>query len=219
VTSNVTSIELIDLGEQVTLPLIVGEGAVWLPDRAELAIYVGTDSAILGIHRQIQFVNVHGNVLGHIELPPGDERVLDSSTGYSEYFGGMDISPDGNQLILNLVILEGYETRRTRYESYLVKMNSSQYEPIFEGKNACEISWSPDGVWVAYIDVDIFIDGQLTLHYLPKDCDVVAPFPPLIRSPTWSSDASQLAFIYEGRIHVWDVQSWMNTSDILNLCQ
>jgi len=219
VTTEVTSIELIDLGRRVTMPLMTGEGAIWLRDRPELAVYVGTNAHRQRIHRQIQIVDVHGNVLRQIELPPGDERALELSTGYSEYYAGMDVSPDSSQLIVNLEIHEGYETRRTRYESYLVNLSDGQYELVLEGKHPREVTWSSDKEWVAYIDVDFFIEGNLMLHNLSKDCDVVAPFPPEIRSPTWSSDGLHLAFIYKWKIHVWDVQSWMDASDSDVLCR
>jgi Tol biopolymer transport system component len=208
VTVDLDSIWLLDFNNTRISSLVKGEGAVWLPNGKGIAVYDGFISNPGTDHREIRILDLEGARQRTIDLGLVSHGVLDRVQGASEHLAGIGISPNGGNLIINLLIFhdiyaQGGESR----ESYLVDLEEGTSESIFLDEPVTGVSWSPDGARIAYIHVEVLHDGDLVILKLDDECVFVAPFPPEIRSPSWSKDASRLAFIYRGLIHIWEIDA------------
>jgi Tol biopolymer transport system component len=121
----------------------------------------------------------------------------------AEYLSGIGVSPNGDQLIINLEIYP--DNGDKTWESFLVNIEKGTTEPILDDEQATGVSWSPDVKRIAFIREVLHLDGYLVTQNLETDCETVAPFPPKIHSPSWSDDPAKLVFLYEGLIHIWEI--------------
>jgi len=100
-------------------------------------------------------------------------------------FGALAPSPDGKKLYV-----EGFQARGelVRYD-----LRARQFVPFLSGISGGDLSFSPDGNWVAYVSYPERILWRS--HVNGKD-RLQLTFPPVVAAlPQWSPDGRQLAFL------------------------
>ena len=202
-TVDLSSIWLLDIYTHRISELAEGEGAVWLPNGNELAVYFASISNRGTDHREIRVLDLHGTILRTIDIGMVSNTQREQSPIAAEYLSGIGVSPNGDQLIINLEIYP--DNGDKTWESFLVNIEKGTTEPILDDEQATGVSWSPDVKRIAFIREVLHLDGYLVTQNLETDCETVAPFPPKIHSPSWSDDPANLVFLYEGLIHIWEI--------------
>jgi Tol biopolymer transport system component len=211
-TVDQNTIWIFDVSTRSSTYLTAGEGAVWLPDGDKLAIYVGPLPDADTDHREIRIVDLQGDVLDTLEVGAVIPELLQLKPYLvrpDEDLSGLDISPDGDNIIFSLDLykgkLEGEDRGEERQEAYLVNLRDESVLPFLPGEPVGFISWSPDGTKIAYIRPEILDVGELVIADNEGRCLFIPDLPHEISSPSWAPDSSKLAFLYGGAIHILDL--------------
>jgi Tol biopolymer transport system component len=137
----------------------------------------------------------------------GKQKVI-YLTKQSFRFGGMDWSPDDQQLAVSYHEAASNSTSPDRRRIYLYNLQSDQFTPISpDSVDAQAPAWSPDGKYLAYIQTDLkSSEAQLMVMHADGSCAVpLIPVKGFIDSPAWSPDGNWLSFVYNFRLYKVDL--------------
>lgn len=216
ITVDQNTIWIFDIVSRRFTYLTDGEGAIWLPDGEKLAVYVGWLSNKGTDHREIRIIDLQGNILRRIDVGAVIPELLQLQPYHVtpiEYLAGIDVSPDGAHVIFSLYLykgrLEGDESGDQSQEAYIVNLHDEDVYPFLPNESVGFVSWSPDGNKIAYIRPKILGIGKLMIVDTQGNCQMVPDLSTEIETPSWSNNGSEIAFLYEGEIHILDINLYL----------
>ncbi len=176
--------------------------AIWLPGRNALAVF-----AVKFSPRRL--------VVSLMDPETMAESVLYSSPD-AYLFGGASPSPDGKRLVVSIQWGEDGPI-----DLYLMDLTTRQATRLTTNGASAYPAWSPAGNVIAYQTVhDAAGLNSNRLHLVAPDgsCDIELSDLSDASSPTWSPDASRLAFIALDGIYVADLAALLGRDINKDLC-
>lgn len=182
-------------------------------DEAPHFLTEGTDPAWSPDGYHLAFVRY--STSGGDEVPSGSIWVLDLHTreeamvfnreGERVVISGLSWSPDGLHLAFGFQI--GTEWDNADNGIYTLDAGTGETTPIAVGGYTSSPTWSPDGELMAYVQGSRFSDRTLVIGRVDRSCTVRPLRTTGVDHPSWSPDGRYLAFDYDWRIYVMDVET------------
>lgn len=139
--------------------------------------------------KKIAYININRSGYVRIKLMNVDGSNQHSLID-SMYLGSLHTltwSPDSKQ-----IAYDGYAAYRIGIIDSTGKNNK---ELIDYGLQCWEPTWSPDGIYIAFVAFQTFSKGNLYLYYVPtKTVSQLTSFEGTVENPTWSPDNQGIIF-------------------------
>ena len=214
-------IQVVDLTTQQVKTIAVGENAVWSPNGESIAIYLGPyltgdrDSFV------IQLVQPDGTLVRKISLPitptplgptpvpgsPARGQLFNiPSSPAEDSFGGMDWSPDSQQIVLG--IRHRPLGGKTTGELYILDLYDDGFHSIVTGGDIYSPAWSPNGKTIAYIKRPEPESWRGDLYFTDPNgtCTALITNRLSFESLSWAPDNSQIVYEDGNTIYILDVK-------------
>jgi Tol biopolymer transport system component len=194
-----------------------GEAAAWAPDGKSLAVYVGNLVNAEPSRRELRFIDPNGHLLSISDLnrlssPTESSLSATAEMGRTltanqikptEYPSGLSFSADGKRVAFSLSIYEGPD----RHEAYIINPLYGEIARFRPSEQVGPIKWAPHTAAIAYVRIrEEATRGELIVTDENGNCLFNPMLPHDIYAISWSLDGTRIAFLFQGAIHILELQ-------------